>query len=184
MKPLIWFALVATAFASDINVLYDPYDYCEPTTSSLIGAKTGLEVRVAGARSVAGFVSGSYSGTFDFTEGHTLYLFPDGRAKLAKWCDICPTELAAEGKWKIDGAVVHINWRKWHVHARDQKFFTDMHGACENLRLYLGFEDKFARSVFLISTDKEGPKVDHPFVQRSSYEDWKAVADGLERKKG
>lgn len=177
---VIAFATVAAGRGSDY-----PYDDCETITSHFMFVGGGVEVRRARTRVVTDYVSGSYTGAFDLTAGFTLHLFPDHRAMLATWADISPAVLAAEGRWELRAGAIRIAWTTWRLDAETNTSFVRSHGRCESLNLYLAFEqDRRVRQVLLVSTDKDGAKVDRPLFQRFRYLDWKRIADELGAKSG
>jgi hypothetical protein len=185
MNLLLILALLTASVVADIKVHYYPYDDCDVSPSVFTILEKGGESRRAQTRAVEDYAAGAYVGVFDLTSGYTLHLFPDNRAMLSSWCDICPTELVAEGVWKIENALVRIDWKNWQLDVQTKKFFVDYHGECESLHLYLCFdEQKVVRQVLLVSRDKEGKAIEFPLVQRTQYEDWKAAADELKKKKG
>lgn len=185
MKLFLILAFLTASSFADIKVHYYPYDDCVVSSSVFTMLKKDLEPRTAQARAAADYAAGAYVGIFDLTSGYTLHLFPDKRAMLSSWCDICPTELVAEGVWKIEEAQVLIEWKNWQLDAQTKKFFVDYHGECKSLSLYLCFdEQKVVQRVLLVSKDKEGKTIEFPLVQRTRYEDWNATADALKKKSG
>ncbi|MEO6568414.1 MAG: hypothetical protein ABIO94_06585 [Opitutaceae bacterium] len=177
---IFFIALVFAVAASAQSVHRYPYD--DTDASSYKVKRQGVEARRAQSRAISAFASGAYSGAFDLTSGYTLHLFPDQRAMISTSCDICPTELVAEGTWKIEESVISVDWK---LDQQKQRSFFDRHGACTRLHLYLCFDGtKTVQQILLASTDFEERGIEAALFQQSKYIDWKAIADSLKKKSG
>lgn len=55
---------------------------------------------------------GRYSKPFSFTGGEFLYVFPDGRALLTNWCDICREKVLASGSYRFKNGKLNFIWEK------------------------------------------------------------------------
>jgi hypothetical protein len=183
-RYLLLSVLICTAGLGQ-GVHYYPYDDCQRTTHRLSLGPGNVELRRAKADLLPAYVAGCYKGVFDLTAGYTLHLFPDGAALLESWCDISSPEIKAEGKWKIQGDSVQIDWTKKRLDPREKEFFTKYHGVCNSLILYLGFDgQKIERDVYLVSIEKDGEKIEAPLWRMREYVDWQKIQNDLRKNRG
>jgi hypothetical protein len=162
-KCILMLLLASSSVVAEIGVHYYPYDDCESTSHRMSLAPEGEELRLANARLLPAYVAGSYKGVLDLTAGYDFHLFPDKSAMLVSWCDIGPNKVVAIGKWEIVQGTIRIDWKEQRFEGKEKDFFSEYHGLCESLVLYLSFDSKkTVCGVYLVSKDKDGEKIECP----------------------
>jgi hypothetical protein len=177
-KKLLWSAVTAAAVCGATGRSADlPVFHVQ-------GFPKETEFRTFDADTTKVFLCGAYSRLGDITSGFSLHVFPDGTALIEEWSDISEPTVAVRGTWSIaKDATVLFDWSEARFGGGlTEDYFVKTYGTCKRMKLFITFRRVGSEDVALVSEELIRSELEHAYLRRTEYTDWKKIADRFSKK--
>ncbi len=147
-----------------------------------------LKLRELNSYSIVKHLYGVYRHPHDILRGYFLYIFPNNKFAISKWCDICKEETIDRGFWKYADGKLLLNSSK-SKDGEDKKILNEVYGNYYNLNFFVVKEREFVGPSILISKiNLEKLKKDrnfrHYFKRIVEFLDWEKIYLELMKSEG